>query len=433
MKKSAVFLILSFVPLGFFACQFAIPTAVEIIGNPSAKFSETVDVGKMFEDLIRHGIDKDERLIMIPCTQPEIITNLIYLELINEEYDDLTDKEKIEELFPGTNLIPDDINDDPFLDDIPLTTDKNLILLDSMEDKENRLIVPLSELGLLLPGFVFYNGKDGGYEARLYFSGSEIIEKSIIDITIVEVKKGDDGEYTPLPGTEHTICDGLDITDDKSDIEKWIEDECYDGETCPSSGEEIIIPLTGNDIAISFKVYIPENTILHLSDFKASYIKVELVLWLPLKFVAVAEKAALFFPDDYFFSSEKDLFGREKPDSESLVFDIVESLSVDINFQKHPFKGGELIILNKGEITFEEGNLNILDKGVDIRSPIEKDDALSFTVAEDNMKEINKPDNWPFAPNIIIGFKEKDTLSFTKDFKAFEFAFKAKVRYRKDL
>ncbi len=57
---------------------------------------------------------------------------------------------------------------------------------------------------------------------------------------------------------------------------------------------------------------------------------------------------------------------------------------------------------------------------------------LSFTLTEDNMKEINNPDNWPFVPDIKIGFTKGEILTFPREFNAIEFAFKAKVRYRKD-
>jgi len=430
MKKGAVFLILSFVLLGFFACQFAIPTAIEIIGSPSVKFAETINVGKMFEDLLKSAIDKDEKLKMIPCTNEkiDIITNLIYVKLLEDNYDDLEKREDIKKIFPDTTLIPDQhIGID--IPTIPLENPETLILVDSEKDIGNRLIIPLSELGSLLPGFKFYSGKgksdqEGVYKVKLYFSGSEIIEKTKMSIKIFEVQKEDDGEtYTILPGSKPTICDGDDhngigLTVEESDIEIWEKDEEYKEESFIAGGASIDIPLTNHDIAISFEVFIPKGETLLLSDFAASHIKVELVIWLPLKFEAVEENPKLYFPAGYFFSSEDDLFGRGEPDSESLIFDIVESLSVDINFKKHPFYGGDLIIKSPG---------------VEITHRIEKDDLLSFVVAEDDMNEINKPENWPFTPDIIIGFSEGDTLSFMTDFKAIEFVFKPKVRYRIDL
>jgi len=425
MKKSAVFLLLFFILLGFFACQ--IPKAVEIIGTPSAKFAETVDIGKIFADLLRDAINKDERLTIIPCPETEIITYLIHAELLNKEFDDLDDdKSGFYEIFPHSeeDQLADDIDTD-----IPLADDKILFSFDSeKEDPENRLIVPLSELGLLLPGFEFYDGKDaegndvtdqeGVYKTKLYFSGSQIVEKSKIIIKIGKFEfneEEDKEEYKEI--RDDIIIEKDKIDNEKSDIDNWKISE-YDENSCPDSGVEIEIPITGEDIAISFKILIPKGELLEQADFKDCNINVEIVVWLPFKFIAKDEEgAALHFPDGSFFSSEDDLFGREEPDSDSLIFDIFESISVDVKFHDNPFMGADLIISSKG---------------IDIHNLIEND-WLSFTITQDNMDAINEPENWPFIPDIKIGFVKGEKLTFPRVFNAVEFAFKAKVRYRIDL
>jgi hypothetical protein len=442
MKKSAVFLILSFVLLGFFACQLAIPTAIEIIGTPSARFAETVDVGKMFTDLLKDAISEDDRLTIIPCpATPEIITYLIHADLFKDEFDDLKDKNDIKDIFPDTTLIPDDHIDV----DIPLENNETLILFDSEreEDAEKSLIVPLSELSSFLPGFEFYNGKikkegvddeyeddedqKGVYKTILYFSGSEIINKSKIKIIIKEIEGMDEYEKPIIAVDPIYIKDDIEPINHQSEIDDWIA-KGYDKDTCPIDGIPIEIPITGKDISIWFEVYIPEHTELKVTDFRAGYINVEVVVWLPFKFIAVEENAALSFPEGSFFSAEDDLFGRKEPDSESLIFDIIESLSVDVIFYNNPFKGAELIISNKKDIDAEEDK-----KGINIPTNRIADDSLSFTLTEENMKEINNPDNWPFIPDIKIGFTKGEKLSFPKEFNVIEFAFKAKARYRIDL
>jgi len=424
MKKSAVFLILSFILLGFFACQ--IPKAIEIIGTPSARFAETVDVGSMFVDLLKNAINKDERLTIIPCTSPklEIITYLIHTKLLdNKEFDDLENEEQFYESFPHSQ-------DDQLYDHIggvPLDRDKTLFKLDSSEeeDPEKRLNIPLSELGLVLPGFKFYDGKDkdgnpvpdaqdGVYKTRLYLSGSQIVDKSKI---IIEFGRFDEeNKYLTI---DTSIIEKDDIVIGKSAIDEWESNpEGYsDDDFCPNIGAEIDIPITKEDIVVSFTLLIPQGETLEEGDFKGCNINVELVIWLPFKFEAISDDAALSFPDDSFFSSEDDVFGREDPDSDSLIAGIIESLSVDVKFQNNPFKGADLIISSKG---------------VDIHNPIGNNDTLSFTITDDNMKKINDPENWPFIPNIKIGFAPGEKLAFPKEFNAIEFAFKAKVRYRKD-
>jgi len=72
MRKSAVFLILSFVLPGFFACQFSEPTAIEIKGSPSVRFAETVDIGKMFTDLFDDAVSDNEKISVFQCNQDAI-------------------------------------------------------------------------------------------------------------------------------------------------------------------------------------------------------------------------------------------------------------------------------------------------------------------------------------------------------------------------
>jgi hypothetical protein len=434
MKKSAVFLILSFILLGFFACHLAIPTAIEIIGSPSPRFAETVDIGKMFTDLLRDAMNKDERLTIIPCTEPEIITYLIHTKLLdNQEFNELESEEHFYESFPHSQ---DDKLYDHILDGSSLGKDKVLFSLDSSEEApENRLIVPFSELGSLLPGFQFYHGEDkdgnkddpeGVYKTRLYISGSKIVEKSKIIITIGKFEFNEEEDKEEYKKIDDFTIEKDDIITGESDIYKWEAEGYSDKDFCPLKGADVDIPITKEDIVISFKILIPKNEYLNKDDFEECKINVELVVWLPFKFIAVEDDAALSFPEGSFFSSEDDLFGREKPDSESLMLDIIESLSVDVRFYNNPFKGAELIISNKKDIEAEE-------KGINIPSNSITDDSLSFTLTEENMKEINNPDNWPFVPDIKIGFAPGDKLTFPKVFNAIEFAFKTKVRYRIDL
>jgi hypothetical protein len=430
MRKNAAFLFLSLFLLVFFACDLAIPKAIEIVGTPSTKFAEIVDVGKMFTDLLEDAINKDDRLTIIPCTETDINTYLIHADLLDKEFDDLNDEANFYDIFPHSE---DDQLYDDILNNSKLDSDKTLYKFDSeKEDPENRLIVPLSELGLLLPGFEFYNGKDedgspaddqeGVYKSKLYISGSEIVKKTKIIMTI---GKFDDEE-------NYEEIDSFTIENDKilkkigkSDINEW-ETEGYDETYCPEGGIEVDIPITKENIAISFTILIPKGQILEKKDFEAGKIKVEIVVWLPFKFVAVEDDAALHFPDDSFFSSEDDLFGREEPDSESLIASIIEWLFVDVRFKNNPFDGAKLIIGNKKDKDIDG------EKGVNIPTTTIKGDTLSFKIEEENMKEINDPENWPFIPDIKIGFAEGEKLTFPKIFNAIEFAFKARVRYRKD-
>jgi len=157
--------------------------------------------------------------------------------------------------------------------------------------------------------------------------------------------------------------------------------------------------------------------VLTLDDFKAGCIKAEIVVWMPFSFKATAPGGAdLKFPEDSFFSSEDDLFGREKAGDDSMITDIIQSLSVKIKFQNNPFNGGNFIIESKGIV---------------IQNPISN--VLSFNLTEADMKKINNSANWPFTPQPKIHFAKDSVVSFPRVFSITEFSIQAKILYRIDL
>jgi hypothetical protein len=398
MRKNAFLLILSFVLPCFFSCDFAIPKAIEITGTPSIRFAETVDVGKMFTDLLDKAIVSNDKMSVFPCKQTTILTYLIHAELFNQAYSDVTNSDEFDDMkskFPGMDLDYEHIG---------FQLDDNQTLIDGGED--NRQILPLSDIGSLLNGFEFLGG-----QTILYLSGSPLISKAKVNIKLEEVV---DDVYTSIL-EDDSANTGIELNDKGSDIATWKTDG-YNGTTYPP-GKPINIPLNGKDIALSFKVYIPEGTVLTLADFKAGSIKAEIVVWMPFSFKATGEDGAdLKFPEDSFFSSEDDLFGREKADDDNMFTDIIQSLSVNIKFQNNPFDGGVLII-SSGSI--------------EIKNQITRD-ILSFTVTEEDMKKINNPANWPFTPQPRMHFAKDAEVSFPRVFSITEFAFKAKIRYRID-
>jgi len=400
MRKSAFLLVFSFVFLCFFSCDFAIPKAIEITGNPSIRFAETVDVGKMFTDLLDKAIVSNDKMSVFPCKQTITLTYLIHAELFNQEYNEVTTPEEFDDMkskFPGMDLDYSHIN-------FELLDDQTLI--DGGD--EHRQILPLSDIGSLLKGFEFQGG-----ETKLYFSGSPLIKNAKVNITLeeFEVINGVD-TYKPL-----SIIEGIQLVSKGSDVADWKKEEGYNGEECPAGDTSINIPLNGKDIALSFKVYIPKKTKLTFDDFAAGSIKAEIVVWLPFSFKATDPNGAdLKFPEDSFFSSEDDLFGREKADDDSMIMDIIQSLSVNIKFQNNPFAGGDLIIESKG---------------ITIKNPISN--ILSFAVTEENMKKINNPANWPFTPQPRMHFAKDTVINFPRVFSITDFSFQAKIRYRIDL
>jgi len=400
MRKNIIFMILSLFALGFFACQFNAPTAIEIIGSPSIRFAETVDIEKMFTDLLNDAINGDETngMDIVSCTNTDIecVTYLIHMDLFDKS---LTLDENAPELpeFPGIDL--HDLFDDLVGDEsIILEEDRDLI------NSGEPMILPFSSIGSRLNGFKF---KD--LETKLYFSGSDIISKLRIEIAVVELDENgletDQQVYTTITGIQNM----------SSGYDSWKNG--YSGTELPGGGSAVTLPMNGKDTAVYFKVIIPENTELELSDFQDGFIKVEVVVWLPFIFEAGDEGAEIAFPEDAFFDPEDDLFGRDEPDDENIIADIIESMSVDIKFHNSPFMGADLIVESKG---------------IEIHNRV-SNNTLSFTITEDDMKLINSPVNWPFTPNLKINYEPKKKLVFPKEFKVTEFSIKAKVRYKIDL
>jgi len=397
MKKSVIFL--SLLTLGSFSCQFTKPTAIEIKGSPLVKFIETVDIGKMFIDLLDDAVNDDdkENMTFIPCRETIDFTYLIHMDVFTEEIAPIEDADEIGNLnLPGMELNPGHINDP---DGLP----ENKILIDGSDE---RMILPLSEIGSLLTGFKFSE-----YHSFIYFSGSPIVNKAKVNIKIEEIEDG-------VETGEVKYMNDVPISNIKSNFDTWKEEDGYYEETYNSLGSPVDIPIEGKDIGISFTVFIPKGVVLELEDFKdGGEIKVEIVIWLPFVFTAEEGGAEIAFPKDAFFSSKDDLFGRDEPGAESKIADIIESLTVNIKFKINPFLGADLIIL---------GN------GIEVHNRI-TNNTVSFNLSEENMEVINDPVNWPFAPELKINFPENGTLRFPRIFNVTEFSFQAKMRYRIDL
>jgi len=396
MKKSVVFLVLPIIGLIFFACQFNLPTAIEITGSPSVRFTGKVDIGKMFTDLLVDAFESSDEMDIFPCPQTEDITYLIHMDLFNEEFEgiqDTNDIDDLQDIFPDLELISADFN-------TALTEDRTLI-----NTADDPMILPLSDIGNLLKDFKF-----SGQITQLYFSGSSLISKAKIDITIYEV----DGATKNRIGGQN----GVSLGNTPSAIGTWKADGEYKGTASPTGGVEIGIPLTGKDIAISFKGYIPQGTTLTLNDIKDDgNINVEAVLWLPFAFQASEDGAEIEFPDDALFSSETDLFGREEAGAENMMTDAIESLSLEIVFDSNPFQGSKLIVSSKN-IEIENSLTN---------------NSLPFVISEENMRKINAPENFPFTPHFKMRFSSGAVLHFPRRFNAVEFIFKAKIKYKMDL
>jgi hypothetical protein len=403
MKKRVAFLALLLLGLIFFACEFNIPKAVEFKGKPTVRFRQTVPVGEKFTSILADEIKKkqdesevDDMTIFL-CNKTEIFTDLIHMKLFDQDFD-VDDNDPVLPELPNSDLgnIFDDLVDQGNID-----LDDKLILIKSEEPME----VPLSSIGTLLEGFEFH-----GHQIKLYFDGSNIIKNAKMNIyfdTII------DGVLTPVKYYED-----VDVPEGQSDFDNWIKSNGYTDTNPPTGGFPIDIRLNGEDISVSYEVYIPAGVNLSLTDLQNGHIKIEVVVWLPFEFKAVGEDGAtISFPDDALFSSENDLFGRDKPDADNIMTDIIQSLNLEIKFDKNPFKKSTLIITSKG---------------IELENKLKDDNSFPFIVSEEDMKKINSPGNWPFTPNFKMKFSKDDILKLPSEFSVTEFIFNAKIKYRVD-
>jgi len=418
MKKIVIFLVLSLLVLVFFACDFKIPTAVEIKGSPSVRFAEIVDIGNMFTDLIykaingdeEEGTEGDEDMEIFPCTNPELpyITFVVHMDHFDKKLT-IDDAGDVETEFPGIDmeLIDELVNNDSYT----LLTDKYLL------NSGKPMILPLSSIGSYLSGFSF---KD--LITKLYFSGAEVIENFRIEVGIIETDEDDPANVTTPAVYQYELPPG--IENKKSDYDEWKQNDCYTGLTPPEGGAEIEnFQFSGKNIAVFFRIVVPQGTVLTKDDLDDGQIKVEIVVWLPFVFEAYTDNAEMVFPQDLLFSSKEDLFGRESPNAENMLTDIIESLSLKIVLNKDAFRDADLVIYSKKP----DDSVSI-----EIHNPI-TDKSLPFIVSKENMDKINLAENWPFTPNFKLVFpKAGDILEFPKEFNTTDIIFEAKIKYRID-
>jgi hypothetical protein len=411
MKRRTIFIVLSLLVLIFFACDLKIPSKIVIKGTPSIEFAETVDIGKIFSDLLNDAIneDKAEGMDIVPCTNTELeyITFVIHMDLFDRPLTIEEDAPDISE-YPGFDLgdYYDKLADG---ETITLTEDKDLI------NSGEPMILPLSSIGSYLTDFNFKDLK-----TKLYFSGSETIEKLEIKLAKVEVDKDNTDPLTePDPEFYETITSPI---NQSSGFNGW--KNSYNEKTLPNGGSEFALPMNGKDIAIFFKVIVPKGTELERKDFEDGTIKVEIVVWLPFVFESINNNAEIAFPEDSLFSSKDDLFGRKSADADNTMTDIVESLSLEIEINKDVFKGADLIVWSKKT----DGS-----EGIVITNKI-TENSLPFIIEEADMKKINDPVNWPFTPNFKLRFPlAGDTISFPKEFNTTNIIFTANIKYKMDL
>ena len=404
MKKYIIIFVLTMPVLFFLTCKWELPSGFELNGTIENSIPAKMNIGTMFTDELEKSFEEseDEKLSILTCTKTAngLKTFLIHVDLFDEPLSlGNPDEPALPNFISGIDI--DDLKPEGFVaaDDILLIDIDELVKL------------PLSGMGDYLDGFKF---KDP--YVMLYFYGSDIIDKSVIEVTIVD--RGDvktykpeeiDNEHSGYPWTASLDKDG-----------NYIKPDRPAGGYRLNKGKDGIerFSLDGSDIDILCKIIVPQGEILFPGDFEEGHIKVELVIWLPLEFDVKEdyEQAAITFPEGSLFS-DSDLFSRSKDDMK--ITEMIQNLRLDIMFDRNPFRGGNLVVWSGTDT--ENRNIEI--------KKIITGNALSIDLQESEMKLINNPDNWPFVPNFEILFDKNASLKFPHDFTAGQLAFKARIKY----
>lgn len=370
LRNNCVFFILAVFTSILFSCDFQLPTALEIRGNPELKFTAKMDIGAAFADLI----DLSGNIVadVYECRGVETRTYML-----RQTFDDsgMTFPPG-SGTFPvspdydlGTNTANVSVNFDGIINDFTLQPAIARVFVDGNPELLSRLIVDIT---------VTYSV--GGVPKTFQYSEFNVGPSGVLSSIISGAYSG-----TSLPGNPDT---------------------------------NIPLPLDAVGLQIEFKVSLRADT--YNLDWFNEGLSSEILVWVPLVFTANSDTAKIDIPSGTLFPDGDDLFGRDSDDSNPLS-DFIESLELSIVLKKNPFDGGELVITSDGDGT-PSGLIEIKHRMTG--------NAFSFPIDEKTMKKLNDPSTIPFAPNFTIKYKKNDRLVFPWDLSSTSIIFKAKINHR---
>ncbi|MCL2805953.1 MAG: hypothetical protein FWD26_08450 [Treponema sp.] len=389
MRKKLAFIALALVLLFFFSCDFELPTAIRIAGSTNFRFAIDIDIGEEFanglEEKLIEIISSQSELEVIECKNTTAQTYLFYTELLPETTIGLD----LSLDAPSTGLTQEFID---FLERMGIDVSNYTgsgeftYTLDQDEDLiAGDIELPLegNDMDNFLFGFKF-----NGAMIQLYISGEgELANLLSIELTI-------DGEQVHAASLASGQASGID---------SW-RTNGYTGTQKPIGGIEFPLEMLmmGENAQVEYRVFMEEGTTITPANlFDEAKIKVEAVVWFPLSLKAGPGGVSINlsdYMDDLF--SDTDLFGRNSPDEEFILKDIVESLTLEIVFDTNPFT---------------EATLNVTSTGISIPCTLNST-SLILPIDKDTMDSINDPANWPFQPGFEIIFEENAVLQIPRNF-----------------
>jgi hypothetical protein len=403
MKKPYSILLIVLV-LFIFACDFEIPTSIEVRATPSFTFTTDLDFSEVFTKMIEGAFEgNEEGLRILNCTHKDvpIKTLLIRMEIFhNDEMEiDIGGGDQNVSVGGGNpvDLLPEGSN-------YKLQNDLNVF------DSDTPVIAKLSKLTGYMKDFEIDTEK---IESKVYIGGSSIVNALTIDMKFTE--KDPDGGPDGSP-RNHDFEPGDKELSGVLDIEG---DDYFETAELPEDGEEVEEITDAikdrKDIEIWFNVYLNADTKINLDWLKNDqHITAELVIWLPLKLIAQAG-AELIFPESS-FSAIGDVI---KSISGSGAID---SFSLTIEMNENPFEDGTMIIRNT------DGEGNPID-GVEISNQLSAN-TFPLAITEEHIKYINEND---FKPEFLIRFDDGGIFNIPHEFKVISMSMDLKLRFVIDL
>jgi len=362
MKKQLIHITLCLTVLGFFACDMQFPDRILITGSPSLKFSADMEFNDFFTGMVDEGFT-GSGLQVVDCVNTNLKTFIIYKELFEIHPFSIF----VDNGFPaGINL--------NLTDKLPLGSETVTMALDGLTDG--------------LGNFNFANVK-----SRLYISGTGIAQR--LDI-ILEVD-----------GDTHNFKDRNQSSGFNNDT--WKNFTSYS--QLPAGGVDIDLTdhLNGHsDFNIQYDISLPAGNYpgnLIASDMK---IIAELVIWLPMDFIAGGEAE---------FNFDSDSFGNVGDFITSVTdMGVMNWLALEIGMSQNLFENANLVM--------KYGSDEIENK-LSAKS-------LRFMIDRENMKKIESLGG-SFNPDFSIRFGPGARLGIPRNLQTTTITLEAGISYTIEL
>jgi hypothetical protein len=365
MKKIISFFSFLLILFLISACNWQIPSKIQLKGSPSLKFALDMDFSEMFREMMGDAFyTGDNNIVIQDCTHNAIqdMTFLIRVGLVDEALD------------AGSIL------DNPT---VPLPTDKKIF--------SNRVELPLSSLGNFLEGFKF---NTAGINSSLFIDGSAIVDKIKLNL-----------KFTDSQGQIHQVINNEKITPGASGVNP--ASKVYDIKNVIPPGGRPIDALARQFVGAKEDLTIDLDVILEAGPYSASLLNnsrvaVELVFWLPLIFESDGTPE-LKMPG---FDGMGD-FLKSLSDA-----GMIKYLKLQIGLNSNPFQNGNFVVLNT-----EDNNAEVFKIQMTGTS-------MGFELGEERLNYIN---NNPFSPDFKILFKEGALLRIPRTLKLMSVSLDAKI------